>query len=102
MESNLLYAPKQRFLISKKNVPSFELNPKTENDNEEDLKYEYENDEMLFNKSKNLMSLKDSLVKVSISSNETEEDSNFEKNNNNNSFEDEIKPKSILSLLLSK
>ena len=102
MESNLLYAPKQRFLISKKNVPSFELNPKTENDNEEDLKYEYENDEMLFNKSKNLMSLKDSLVKVSISSNETEEDSNFEKNNNNNSFEDEIKPKSILSLLISK
>ena len=102
MESNLLYAPKQRFLISKKNVPSFELNPKTENDNEEDLKYEYENDEMLFNKSKNLMSLKDSLVKVSISSNETEEDSNFENNNNNNSFEEEIKPKSILSLLIAK
>lgn len=100
MESNLLYAPKQKFLLSKKNIPSFELNPKTENDNNDNIKYEYENDDMSFNESKNMISIKDSLVKVSISSNETEEDSNFE-NINNSSFEDEIKHRSILSLLIA-
>jgi len=104
MESNLLYAPKQKFLLSKKIIPSFELNPNTEDDYDNDdnnLKDEYENDEILFNDNKNVISLKDSLAKISISSNETEEDSNIEINNNN-SFEEEIKPRSILSLLIEK
>ena len=104
MDSNLLNAPKQKFLLSKKNVPFFELNPKAERYNNDETKDENENDEILFNESNNLNSIKDSMVKISISSNETEEDSNYEfnNNNNNNSFEEDFKQKSILSLLIAK
>ena len=103
MDSSLLYAPKQKFLLSKKNVPFFELNPKAERYNNDETKDENENEEILFNERNNINILKDSNVKISISSNETEEDSNYDfNNNNNNSFEEDFKQKSILSLLIAK
>ena len=103
MDSNLLYAPKQKFLLSKKNVPLFELNPKAERYNNDNSIDEYENEEILFNERNNINILKDSNVKISISSNETEEDSNYDfNNNNNNSFEEDFKQKIILSLLTAK